>query len=282
MGFIKKKNEDFFIDNGKILLSKNYLEKNKWRFKKITGSRFSSVIGESKYNTPLKMWCIIVGIYQDVMDPFLMDIGTLIEPKITEYAKEKMKTDFLVYDARSIKWDVFQENKIFGGIPDGEPVNSEGIFDYPNNPMLEIKTTSIDSFKYKKFGINFILEKNSQNIPIVKKKNGNLKKWFIDGKINIPVEYIYQLSLYLYLRKINKGIFFVAFLKDSDYANPQNYTTKDSLIEACELNIDDNLFRFKIEQATKWYQTHVNQGISPDISKEDNEFLSELDNEQSN
>ena len=54
MPFIKKINEDFFLEDNQIILSKNYLEKNRNRFKKITGSRFSSVVGFNEYTTPFK------------------------------------------------------------------------------------------------------------------------------------------------------------------------------------------------------------------------------------
>ncbi len=75
-----------------------------------------------------------------------------------------------------VKWDVFQENKIFGGIPDGEPVDDKGNFLYPKFPMLEIKTTSIDSFVYKKNKNDFILQKDANGNPVVKKIGEKRKK----------------------------------------------------------------------------------------------------------
>ncbi|MCQ3915072.1 MAG: hypothetical protein MJ201_04990 [Mycoplasmoidaceae bacterium] len=34
---------------------------------------------------------------------------------------------------------------------------------------------------------------------------------------------MYQLGLYLFLRKINKGLFAVCFLERGDYAHPENF-----------------------------------------------------------
>jgi hypothetical protein len=69
---------------------------------------------------------------------------------------------------------VFKENKIFGGIPDGEPLNDVMVVDYSNDkPMLEIKTSSIDSFVYKKDFNNCLkMQKDINGIPLVKEKNG--------------------------------------------------------------------------------------------------------------
>lgn len=281
MGFIKKINKDFSIENNQIILSKEYLSKNKWRFKKITGSRFASVIGKNKYNTPLKMWCIMVGIYRDDFDPFFAEIGNIIEPKITQYAREKLKTDFMVYDPRKISWDIFPNDKIFGGIPDGEPIDKDGMFDYKNHPMLEVKTTGIDSFKYTHVNNQFVLQKNEFNLPIVKQECGNYQKWFKDDKIVIPYEYIFQLSLYLYLRKITKGIFFICFLTMDNYINPTQFSADNSLIEVCELQINMKLFQAHVKSATEWYERHIIPGASPFISSKDEEFLLEINNEKS-
>lgn len=282
MGFIKQLNKDFFIENNQIILSKNYLLKNKWKFRKITGSRFASVIGKNKYNTSLKTWCIMVGIYQDDFDPFFAKIGNIIEPKITQYAREKLKTDFMVYDPKKIAWDIFASNKIFGGIPDGEPIDKDGIFDYKNNPMLEIKTTGIDSFKYNKVGNKFTLQKDKNNLPIIKQELGNYQKWFKNDKIIIPDEYIFQLSLYLYLRKVTKGIFFIAFLTMDNYINPSEFSVDDSRIEVCEIEIYPKLFECYIKNAAEWYEKHIIPGVSPFISSKDEEFLLEINDETSN
>ncbi|MGL5630366.1 MAG: MPN551 family DNA-binding protein [Mycoplasmoidaceae bacterium] len=284
MGFIKKLNKDFFIDGDKIVLSKIYLENNKYKFRKITGSRFASVLGKNKYCSPLKVWCIMVGIYKEEMDPFFMDVGKIIEPKILNYASKKMNLSFLSYNPKIINYDLFSNNKIFGGIPDGEPIDETGNFYYEkNNPMLEIKTTSIDSFCYENINGQFVLKKDENHFPILKEKKGNLKKWFHDKKIIMPIEYILQLSLYLYLRNVENGVFFVAFLKFDDYLNPDNFNPDNSWIQACRLKINRDRFSKYIDAATTWYKNHINLGISPDFTNEDrNYFLLELKNDFSN
>lgn len=54
MPFIKKIDQDFYFENNCLKLSKEYFESNKFKFKKITGSRFSSVIGLNEYTSPFK------------------------------------------------------------------------------------------------------------------------------------------------------------------------------------------------------------------------------------
>jgi hypothetical protein len=69
---------------------------------------------------------------------------------------------------------MFKENKIFGGIPDGEPVDSNNKLAYKDNkPMLEIKTTSKDSLVYK-FNKNNAMEmvKDENGLPKIKEPMG--------------------------------------------------------------------------------------------------------------
>ncbi|MCQ3915071.1 MAG: hypothetical protein MJ201_04985 [Mycoplasmoidaceae bacterium] len=60
---------------------------------------------------------------------------------------------------------------MFGGIPDGEPVNASGIVDYSTgNPMLEIKTSSIDAFVYKTEKGLLHMQKEPNGLPFVKEQ----------------------------------------------------------------------------------------------------------------
>ena len=53
MPFIKKINKDFFIRANKIILTEAYVSKNRWKFKKITGSRFSSILKSDRSHVVL-------------------------------------------------------------------------------------------------------------------------------------------------------------------------------------------------------------------------------------
>lgn len=106
------------------------------------------------------------------MDPILSQAGIVIEPKVRDYVSEKLGIDYRVYDPQTVKWDVFKEDSVFGGIPDGEPINADGSFAYPAQPMLEIKTSSIDSLVYKQVNFESRMVLGADGLPIVKREGG--------------------------------------------------------------------------------------------------------------
>ena len=273
MPFIKQLNKDFVIENNIIKLTDEYINNNKHKFKKITGSRFSSVLNLNEYTSELKTWCIMVGIYVEPMDELISAAGNIIEPKIKQYVEHKLNVKYIQYDPYKIKFDLFSDNEIFGGIPDGEPIIN-GKVDYSNNNrMLEIKTTSIDSFLYKKINNVFVLQKEN-NKPIIKSIGTKKAKWFdSNNNVIIPNEYKFQLGLYCYLRNVNKGIFAVCFLTVDDYVNPQLCNVYQREIQLVNYDIDLNKFQIFINYATNWYNNHIKKGISPSINKNDWEWI---------
>lgn len=280
MPFKKEFNKDFFIKDNRIHLSKEFFNSNKP--KKITGSRLATVLGLDSFTSPVKVWAIMNNIYFETMDPIYSEAGNIIEPKINEYVSELLETKFKVYNPFEIKWDAFPENKIFGGIPDGEPIDNNGKFLYPEKRMLEIKTASLDSFLFKKEQNNFVLQKDIKGMPIVKTKNGNLKKWFDDnGQITIPKQYLMQLGLYCYLRNISKGVFAIAFLNVEDYLNPKKVDINERRVELVNFDLESEDFKNNyITKATKWYEDFISEGISPEFSDADLKwFYSEIENE---
>ncbi len=276
MPFVKQLNKDFFINNDEIVLSEEYIKANKWRFKKITGSRIGSILNCNEYTTDLKTWAIMVGIYQDKMDETLAYVGNTIEPKLRIYAEKFLNTNYKFYEPAQVKWDVFTDNKIFGGIPDGEPTDEFGNIDYHNKKMLEIKTTSIDSFEYKKENGSMVMKKDKNGAPIVKKKDGKLEKWFdANGKVELPREYQLQLGLYMYLRNITNGVFVVGFLTRDDYVHPEKYDIETSLIKVIDFHINLEEFEKVIKICKSWYENYIEKGISPKIKSKDKTWLEE-------
>lgn len=267
MGFIKEINKDFFIKDNKIVLSEEYKKNSK--FKKITGSRLASILGKNKYCSSLKTWAIMVGIYADDMDPMYSDAGNIIEPKIRNYVETKTKTKYLSYNPITIQFDMFKEDKIFGGIPDGEPVGATNDLLYPDKPMLEIKTTSIDSFLFFNDNGKLRVKRDENNFPIVKSIGTKKEQWFINSKLEIPIEYKYQLGLYCYLRQISSGLFAVSFLEAKDYADPNNFVPTDKNTYLKYISIDINKFQKVIISATGWFNNHIKTGVSPEINQED-------------
>ncbi len=274
MPFIKKINEDFYFEDNCLKLSKQYFESNKWKFKKITGSRFGSVIGLNEYCSPFKIWCIMTGLYIEPMDEMISRAGCIIEPKIKDYVSKITGINYIQYDSKKVGFDIFKENKIFGGIPDGEPIINN-VVDYSNDKrMLEIKTTSIDSFLYKKIDNLLVLQKDENDHPIVKSKGTKKQKWFKNNnEVIVPVEYECQLSLYCYLRGINKGLFAICFLETEDYINPELCDVYKRDIQLVNLDIDMDKFKILIDKANKWYVDFIETGISPKLNSEDLNFL---------
>ena len=54
MPFTKQLNKDFYIKDNRIHLSDEYYNKNKKYFKKITGSRFASILRLNQYVSPVQ------------------------------------------------------------------------------------------------------------------------------------------------------------------------------------------------------------------------------------
>ena len=260
--------KDFDIKDKKIFLSSEYLALNLKKFKKITGSRLGSILGKNKYTSPVKTWAMMTNIYYEEMDETLSKVGNVIEPKIKDYVQEQIGIKFKQYNPFAVKWDLFSDNPIFGGIPDGEPIDDQDKFIYDKGcPMLEIKTTSIDSFVYKTENGVLKMQKDKNNIPLVKIPNGKMESWYDNNKkLVIPTEYELQLSLYLYLRNVTKGLFAVAFLEKEYYANPDAFNPNKSKIEFAEIDLDRNNFEKIITIAKEWFEKYITTGISPELS----------------
>ncbi len=271
MPFIKQPNTDFKLVNNQIVLDPKFCKANQAKFKKITGSRFASILDLNKYCSPVKTWAMMVGIYSEPMDETVALVGNTIEPMIRDYVSETLNINYTSYDPMKIKWDMFKENPIFGGIPDGEPVKTDGSLAYDQGaPMLEIKTTSIDSFVYQNIDHKLTLIKDANNLPQVKLKNGKRDSWFDSNhNVLVPNEYQFQLGLYCYLRNITKGVFAVAFLKPEDYANPSQTNIMDREIKIVDFNVDLKHFQTYIDQATKWYHDFIETGTSPKLTQQD-------------
>lgn len=249
-------------------------------FKKITGSRFASILGLNKYTSPFKTWLMMVGLYEEKMDDTLANAGNVIEPLLRDYVSEVLNIEYKSYVPNDVGYDIFKNDKIFGGIPDGEPLVA-GAVDYSlHYPMLEIKTTSKDKIKYSfdSGSMKMVMDEET-GLPIVSIKNDKYNTWHPEGNLTIPKEYVYQLALYLYLRNISKGVFCVGFLEPDDYIYPQKFNIKKRHIELKTMEVDLDNFILVINKARKWYQDYIEGGVSPYMSDDDLKLYTEL-NEQ--
>ncbi|WP_228444767.1 MPN551 family DNA-binding protein [Mycoplasma tullyi] len=267
--------ECFRIVDDQLILSEKYKQDFGKKFKKITGSRFPTILGINDFSTPFMEWLKMVNLYYETMDPILSKAGVVIEPKVRDYVMKKFKINYKSYEPTQVGFDLFKDNQIFGGIPDGEPVDEDGNLLYDqDHPMLEIKTTSIDKLSYKKVDGSLRMMTDESGLPIVKAKREKYLEWYDENhQIQVKKEYVLQLSLYLYLRNAKYGRFGVIFLRPEDYQNPDAIDLNQRLIDVVDMKLERSSIESYIEQATKWYQDHIIKGISPKMNRSDKEFL---------
>lgn len=218
--------------------------------KKLTGTRFASVLGVDKWNTPFKTWCAITKTYEDPFTDNKYTIaGKTIEPKIIEYLNKtyflnsvKSPTDIYGKDYfKKTFGDFFPNEDIFGGMWDALVMDDDDI-----SAVIEIKTTK------------------------------RAEDW-ADGKA--PIHYSLQAALYAHLLGIDNVVMVAAFLEDEDYEHPENFVPSvDNTI------VDDFLvsqrfpdFKNYIATAVYWWCNHVMTGVSPDFDeKKDVDILKNL------
>lgn len=265
------KNKDCFtiVDNH-IQLNKDYILKNAWKFKKITGSKLSAVLGKNSFQSPFKIWLVITNLWEEKMDP-LYQAGNVIEPKIRDYVATTFGYNFIVHNPINVKWNVFsKDSTVFGGIPDGElcDQNQQRIIG-DDGLILEIKTASRNSFQWKQTETGLAVVRDENGLPVTKEENGGLRKWGGPNNWKIPIDYRLQLALYLYLRKQSHGMFAFTFLENDDYIHPEKFVATKDNIHIVKFNIDVDKLGPVFSQAEAWYNKYVKTGISPQITAED-------------
>ena len=218
--------------------------------KKLTGTRFASVLGLDKWNTPFKTWCAITKTYED---PFTENKYTLagktIEPKIIAYLNKayflnsvKSPTDIYGKDYfKKTFGDFFPDSKIFGGMWDALVYYDDEI-----HAVVEIKTTK------------------------------RAEDW-ADGKA--PIHYSLQAALYAYLLGVDNVVMVAAFLEDEHYEHPENFvpSVDNTIVDDFSLAERFPDFEKCIEIAKAWWDKYVVTGVSPDFDdKKDADILKVL------
>lgn len=220
------------------------------RPKKMTATRFASVIGLNPWSTPFEMWCEITKTYQKPFEDTIYTIaGKTIESKQIEYMRKAYVMDNLVTptdvygeDYFNKTWgDFFKDTAIFGGMWDSL-LNGE---DDKPEAVLEFKTT-----------------KRSED-------------WAQD----VPEYYALQAALYAYLLGVDDVIMVASFLETKDYDKPDKFKPSAKNTITVEFKVSERYpdFSSKIETATAWWNAHVVTGISPSFDeKKDAEILKAL------
>lgn len=219
------------------------------KFKKMTGTRFATVMGLNAWASPFKVWCEMTKTYEDPFEESIYTkAGKVIEPKICEYLRSryfmdiKSPTDVYGPDYFRKTWGDFY--------PDVEALG--GSWDFLGDDfVVEVKTTK------------------------------RVEDWRgVDGKVEPPIYYKLQASLYAYLLGFDNVVMTCSFLTDKDYEDPEAFEpTVDNTI-IIEFKLSEAFPTFKesyIDPALKFWRDHVLTGISPEFDeKKDANILKEL------
>lgn len=228
-----------FIENNRIKV-----EPPK-RPKKLTATRFATVMGLNAWATPFSAWCEITRTYEEPFSDSIYTVaGKVIEPKVIQYLNDvmfmdlKSPTDVYGPDYFKQTWgDFFPNYKELGGMWDA----------LGDNFVVEIKTT----------------------------------KRAEDWKLDVPIYYKLQACLYAYLLGFDDVIVTVSFLNQSDYPIEKEDGTFDTTpTDKFKPNYQNTkIYEFKLSEAfptfeesyikpaLKFWKDHVETGISPEFDE---------------
>lgn len=211
------------------------------RPKKLTGTRFASIMGLSPWSTPFEIWCTVTRTYEAPFEDTKYTLaGKAIEPKQAEYMKwncfmGNLVTPTDVFGENYFKktyGDFFHEYETFGGMWDYLLCGKDG----KPTTVLEMKTTK------------------------------RVEDWADD----IPEYYALQAALYAYLLGVDDVIMVASFLEDDDYDHPDMFqcSSDNTIIRPFKLSERyPNFEQQYIQVAQEWWDRHVRTGISPDFDE---------------
>ena len=218
--------------------------------KKITATRFATILGLNPWSSAFETWCEITKTYQKPFEDTIYTIaGKTIEPKQIDYMRRaygmynlKTPTDIYGPDYFKKTWgDFFHDTQVLGGMWDSLLVDENG----KPEAVLEFKTTK------------------------------RAEDWAND----VPEYYALQAALYAYLLGVDDVIMVASFLESKDYEHPENFVPSASNTITVEFKVSERYpdFHRMVAQAVAWWNTHVVTGISPDFDeKKDAEILKAL------
>lgn len=219
------------------------------RTKKITGTRFATILGLNPWSTAFEMWCAITKTFELPFEDTIYTVaGKTIEPKQAEYMKKSYGMDLITPTDRygadyfNKTWgDFFPDSKHLGGMWDFLGVNEDGEVD----TVLEMKTTK------------------------------RIEDWQNDA----PEYYALQAALYSYLLGVDNVIMVASFLDEKDYEDPSKYVPNIKNTITVEFKVSERYpdFAQKVAEVEKWWSEYVDSGISPVFDeKKDAEILKAL------
>lgn len=218
--------------------------------KKITATRFATILGLNPWSTAFEMWCEITKTFVKPFEDTIYTIaGKTIEPKQIDYMRKaygmyNLKTPTDIYGADYFKktWgDFFHDWDVLGGMWDSLLVDEKG----KPEAVLEFKTTK------------------------------RAEDWAND----VPEYYALQAALYAYMLGVDDVIMVASFLESKDYEHPENFVPSASNTITVEFKVSERYpnFNIMVNTALYWWEKHVVTGTSPDFDeKKDAEILKAL------
>ena len=219
------------------------------RTKKITGTRFATILGLNPWSTAFEMWCAITKTYEKPFEDTIYTIaGKKIEPLQAAYMQKSYGMDIT---SPSDIWgkdyfnktygDFFKESKHLGGMWDYLSKDEDGNTD----AVLEMKTT----------------------------------KRAEDWENDVPEYYALQAALYAYLLGVDNVIMVASFLEEKDYEDPSKYKPSAKNTITVDFKVSERYPNFAelVAQVEQWWADYVDAGISPVYDeKKDAEILAAL------
>lgn len=220
------------------------------RPKKLTATRFATVLGLNPWSTEFEVWCEITKTYQKPFEETIYTAaGKTIEPKQAQFMKKSYfmtnivtPTDLYGEDYFNRTFgDFFKEEPILGGMWDYLVYDNEG----RPTTVLEMKTTK------------------------------RAEDWAND----VPEYYALQAALYAHLLGIDDVIMVASFLSDNDYKDPTQFVPSAKNTITVPFKVSERYPNFSklVAKAEQWWKDHVETGISPAFDeKKDADILKEL------
>lgn len=221
------------------------------RPKKLTGTRFATILGLNPWSTPFEIWCEVTRTYQKPFEDTIYTIaGKTIEPKQAEYMKQTYFMSNLVTPTdiwgkdyfHQTYGDFFKESPVLGGMWDYLLYGKDG----KPTTVLEMKTS----------------------------------KRVEDWKDDIPEYYALQAALYAYLLGVDEVIMVASFLEPKDYDSPEKFVCSGENTITRPFKVSERYPDFEkkyVKPALKWWKDFVESGISPVFDeRKDAEILKAL------
>ena len=221
------------------------------RPKKLTATRFATVLGLNPWSTPFEIWCAVTRTWEKPFEDTKYTLaGKSIEPKQAAYMKDTYMMSNLVTPTEiwgedyfhKTYGDFFPEQKVLGGMYDFLLYGKNG----KPTTVLEMKTT------------------------------GRVEDW----KDDIPEYYALQAALYAYLLGVDEVIMVASFLEPKDYDDPEKFVCSGENTITRPFKVSERYPDFEkkyVKPALKWWKDFVESGISPAFDeRKDAEILKAL------